>query len=141
MIRVGRKRDQRDLLIRSLVTSVILYESIVTTKAKAQMVQGTVDRIMTIAKAEDKLAARRRLLGYLLDEKAVNKVMDELVNRMSDRTSGYTRRLRLQNRTGDGAEQVVLQLVHTVLLNKPTKEPTTAKSAAAPAGHEGHDHA
>ena len=125
MIRVGRKRDQRDLLIRSLATSVILYESIITTRAKATMVQGFIDHIMTIAKSSDKLTARRRLLGMLLDENAVNKVLNELVTRTNVRTSGYTRRLRLTTRTGDGGDQVVLQLTDNVVTDKPDSTKTS----------------
>lgn len=145
VIRIGRKRDQRNLLVRSLVTSVILYESVVTSPAKARMIQGTVDRMITIAKSEDKLSARRRLMAFLLDEKAVTKLLNELVGRYPDRVSGYTRRLRLDRRTGDGGEQVIVQLVNTVLLDKPSKvevksdEKTTKK--ATKDRHEGHDHA
>lgn len=136
MIRVGRKRDQRDLLVRSLATSVILYESIVTSGAKARMVQGVVDHLMTIAKSENKLVARRRLLGYLLDEKAVNKVLDELVTRLGDRTSGYTRRLRLQSRTGDGGDQALVQLVNTVLLDEKAAPKKADKKSEVEHTHE-----
>lgn len=149
VIRIGRKRDQRDLLIRSLATSVILYESIVTSPAKARMVQGTIDRLITIAKSEDKLTARRRLMAYLLDEKAVVKLLDELVGRYPDRVSGYTRRLRLSPRTGDAGGQVVLQLINTVLLDSAAKKGSAAGKKTSKAevtsdtndDHEGHDHA
>lgn len=136
MIRIGRKRDQRRLLIRNLATSVILYESIVTSPAKARMVQPLIDRIMTIAKSDDSLTARRRLLAILLDENGVNKVLSELTLRYQNRTSGFTHRFNLPPRSGDGGEQVILQLVDAIqpALKQPASAPTADK-------HEGHDHA
>lgn len=112
----GRKRDQKDLLIRNLATSVILYESVVTTEAKARAVQPVVDRLIHLGLAEDRLSARRALLGYLPDQNAVNKIMGELVTRFEGRTSGYTRRYRLPARKGDGSPQALIQLTKTVLL-------------------------
>lgn len=136
-IRIGRKRDQRNLLVRSLATALILYESMVTSPAKARMVQGIVDRLITIAKSDNKLTSRRRLLGYLLDKKAVSKVMDELTTRFTDRSSGFTRRLRLNSRLGDGGEQVIVQLVDMALLPKTT--PTTSKTTKSD-NPQGHNH-
>jgi large subunit ribosomal protein L17 len=112
----GREADTRKLLIRNLVTSVILYESVVTTEAKARAVQPCVERIIRIGQSKDPLTARRQLQAYLLDENAVNKVLDELASRMSDRTSGFTRRFSLPPRKGDGSPQVIIQLTKSALI-------------------------
>lgn len=119
----GRKRDQRNLLLRNLATSVILYESVTTTEAKGRTVQPIVDRLISIAKKNDKLTARRQLMAYLTDENAVTKVLNELTKRFEGTNSGFTRRYRLTPRAGDGAPQVMVQLTKTVLLDEPTTAP------------------
>lgn len=110
----GRKRDSRNLLLRNLATAVILYESVTTSEAKGRAVQPLIERLIRIAQTADALTARRQLLAVLTDEKAVAKVLEELTTRFSDRTSGFTRRLRLPARLGDGAPQVLVQLTKTV---------------------------
>lgn len=122
----GRKRDQRNLMLRNLATSVILYESVTTTDAKGRAVQPIVDRLIRTGQSEDKLTARRKLMAYLTDEKAVNKILEELVTRFNDRQSGFTRRYQLPPRLGDGAPRVIVQLSKTVLLES---APTKAASA------------
>ncbi len=138
----GLLRDRRELLIRNLATSVILYESVTTTEAKARAVQPVIERLISIAQSKDALTARRTLLGVLQDKNAVTKILEELVPRFGDRTSGFTRRLRLPARLGDGAPQTLIQLSQTVLLDpkatthdeKPAKKTGAKKEeAAAPA--------
>lgn len=124
----GRKKDSRNLMLRSLATSVILYESIITTDTKGRTVQPIVDRLLKIGQQEDKVNARRQLLAYLVDPKAVDKILNELVSRFGARSSGFTRRFRLPNRLGDGAPQVMIQLTETVRLEEPSKnEPVKEK--------------
>lgn len=138
---LGRKRDQRNLLLRNLATSVILYESVTTTEAKARNVQPIVDRMIYLGQAEDKLTARRRLQAYLTDEKAVLKVLNELSERFNDRTSGFTRRFRLPARIGDGAAQAVIQLTKTVLVEaKPAKAAAKTEKTADAKASEGDSH-
>ncbi|HEY1075029.1 MAG TPA: 50S ribosomal protein L17 [Patescibacteria group bacterium] len=121
----GRKRDQRDILLRNLATSVILYESVVTTEAKGRTVQPLVERLIRIAQKEDKLSARRELMTYIFDEKAIHKLFEEITPRYTDRTSGFTRRFRLPARPGDGAARMVVQLTKSVRF----EEPVTAKAS------------
>lgn len=115
----GRNRDQRNLLIRNLATSVILYESVVTTAARGKVVQPVVDRLIRVGQNDDKITARRQLQSYILHPNAVDKILNELVHRYEGQTSGFTRRFHLPNRKGDGAPQVVIQLTKSVLLTKP----------------------
>ncbi len=109
--RLNRPSNQLKALLRSLATSVILYESIETTEDKAKLAKGLVDRLIATAKRKDKLNAIRYLKIYLYDDNASRKVMDELVTRYQDRTSGFTRMVRTRIRTGDNAQLVQFQLV------------------------------
>ena len=56
---LDRKKSPREALLRNLATSVVLYEKVRTTRAKAKAVAPLVEKYITLAKKGD-LAARRR---------------------------------------------------------------------------------
>ncbi len=107
---LDRKAGPRKALLRGLAVSLILYEKMQTTKAKAKTVKPIVEKLITHGKANT-LAARRYLIKYLYKEAAVRKVMEELGPRYKDRKGGYTRILNIGRRQGDGAEIVQIELV------------------------------
>ncbi|MBX6377339.1 MAG: 50S ribosomal protein L17 [Clostridia bacterium] len=95
---------------RNLVTSLLAHERIITTEARAKAVRSDVDRLIRLARRGD-LAARRRAYAYLLDKDVVRKLFDAIGPRYADRSSGYTRIIRLGPRRGDAAPMAVLELV------------------------------
>jgi len=107
---LDRKNGPRKALLRNLATSILLYEHVNTTLAKAKYVRPIVEKLITAGKAKD-LAARRKLASYLLSENAVNKVLEEIGPRYLERKGGYTRIIKLGARKGDGAEIAQIQLV------------------------------
>jgi large subunit ribosomal protein L17 len=91
--------------------SVLRYEQVKTTEARAKEVRGQVERIITLAK-EGTLASRRRIVAELPEEPLViDKLINEIAPRYGDRSSGYTRVVRLGQRAGDAAPIVQLELV------------------------------
>ncbi len=109
--KLGRKTAPRRALYRNLVVSVLRYEQIRTTEAKAKEVRGQVERIITLAK-EGSLTSRRRIIAELPDEPlVVDKLIAEIAPKYGDRTSGYTRLVRIGQRAGDAAPMVQLELV------------------------------
>ena len=104
----GRSTAHRAMLMKSLVTNLILAESIRTTLPKAKEARKDADKIVTIAKKGD-LSARRLAASRLLDPKAVQKLFDKVAPAMKDRKGGYTRIVKLGARKGDAAEMCVLQ--------------------------------
>lgn len=112
--RVGKTLDRnssaRKALLRNLATSVVLYEHINTTLAKAKAVRPLVEKLITRGK-EKSLHNRRELMKTLTVESAVNKILEELGPRYATRPGGYTRIIKLGARKGDGAEIAQLQLV------------------------------
>ena len=109
--KLGRKQGPRLALFRNLAVAVFRYERIQTTEAKAKEVRGQVERMITIAKRGD-LTARRAIIAKFPDEPLViNKLMSEIAPKYADRTSGYTRIVRIGPRKGDAAEIVQLELV------------------------------
>ena len=107
----GRPRDARRLLLGNLATSLIIHEKIQTTQARAKAVQPLVDELIHIAKTKDKRMAIRSLNSVLHSELSSRKVMEELVKRYSERTSGFTRITAIKFRAGDAAPIVQIDLV------------------------------
>ncbi len=109
--KLGRKAAPRQALYRNLIVAVIRYEQIRTTEAKAKEVRGQVERMITLAK-EGSLTSRRRIVSKMPNEPLViDKLMNEIAARYGDRSSGFTRMVRLGPRAGDAAPIVQLELV------------------------------
>jgi large subunit ribosomal protein L17 len=107
---LDRQKGPRELMLRNLASSILLYEKVKTTKAKAQAVRPLVERLITSSKAGD-LNARRGLAKVLLQKNAVRKAVEVLGARYKERPGGYTRVTKLGVRQGDGAEMVQIELV------------------------------
>ena len=120
----GRSTAHRKALMKSLVTNLILAESIKTTLPKAKEARKDADKIVTIAKKGD-LAARRLAASRLLQPKAVQKLFDKVAPAMADRKGGYTRIVKLGTRKGDGAEMCVLQWTYVGGDAAPAAAPAT----------------
>ena len=118
--KLGRKIGHRKSLMRNLAASLVLYEKIETTEAKAKDVKSYVEHMITISKAQD-LAAYRRLLAYFYDKNAAKKVYEELAKRYADRPSGFIRTYHIGNRLGDNSRMMRLELVDRKVFAAPKK--------------------
>jgi large subunit ribosomal protein L17 len=109
--KLGRQTGPRLALYRNLTVSVLRYEKVRTTEAKAKEVRGRVERMITLAKRGD-VPARRTVLSEFPNEPlVVRKLFEEIAPRYADRTSGFTRIVRIGQRAGDAAEMVQIELV------------------------------
>jgi large subunit ribosomal protein L17 len=122
----ARKKANRSHMLRNLAASLILYEKVETTEAKAKEIKKLVDRSITLAK-KNTLAARRQLDSIYFDSNVVKKLFEVLNARFTDRTSGFTQSVRLGNRLGDGAETMLVTLIADT---KPVKDSKEAKEKA-----------
>jgi len=107
---LGRKKEPREMMLRNLASSVLMYEKVKTTVSKAKAVQPLVEKIITISKKGD-LTGRRRLIEVLPQKMAIKKAMDVLGKRYKDREGGYTRIVKIGARQGDGAQVAQIELV------------------------------
>lgn len=107
---LGRPKASRDALLRHLVTSVILYEKIKTTQAKARAIRPMIERVITRGK-KPTLANRRNLLSFFYTDHPVKKIFEVLGPRYQSRPGGYTRTTKLAPRKNDGAQMVMIELV------------------------------
>ena len=121
-LRLRHKPAHARALLRNLATSVLLYESVRTTKKRAEVVQPMVERLITLAKTKEPRIAIREINRTVTHENASKKLLELLKSRYSKRTSGYTRIVPLGMRHGDGAKMVTLELMDIgVGEEKPTK--------------------
>jgi large subunit ribosomal protein L17 len=98
------------MMMRNLVTSLLLYEKIITTAAKAKELRSVAEKMVTLAKRED-LSARRQAAEVVNDDKALRKLFETLGARYRDRSGGYTRITKLDYRMGDGAPLAAIEFI------------------------------
>lgn len=106
---LGRERNPRRALRRSLVRSLILSGKIKTTETKAKVVRQDVEKLVTKARTGT-LAARRRALGSL-DERAIKQLFEIIGPRYKERSGGYTRIMKTIPRKGDRAPMAIIEFV------------------------------
>jgi large subunit ribosomal protein L17 len=120
----GRTANQRKALLRGLLASLVKYERIETTVAKAKAVKELAERLVTFAKRGD-LHSRRLALSYLPDKDLIRKLFTEIAPRFVDRNGGYVRVVRTGFRIKDSAPMAILEFVN---YKKPKKEESKKKS-------------
>jgi large subunit ribosomal protein L17 len=101
-IKLGRKSEHRNLLLANQVCSLIAYNRIKTTLAKAKAVRPFAERMVTLGKRGD-LHARRVA--------AVQRLFAELASRTANRQGGYCRIVKLGPRQSDSALMAYLEFV------------------------------
>jgi large subunit ribosomal protein L17 len=115
--RLGRTKDQRNALRKTMINQLFEHERIRTTRTKALAIRGDAERLITLARNSiegtdvDKVNARRQAAARLSNPETVRKLFDDIAPRYVNRNGGYTRMLKLGQRLGDAADIVMLELV------------------------------
>ena len=107
---LNRPTDERRALLRSLMGSLVRYERITTTEARAKELRRHIEKLITVARRGD-VHSRRLALATLPDPPAVSKLFDLVAPRFKERPGGYTRITRLGLRKGDGARLAQIEFV------------------------------
>lgn len=108
--KLGRNTGQRRALLRSITTALLKNGRIETTEPKAKELVSIVEKMITLGKQGD-LSSRRLAESYLLDDKVVKELFDNISKKYTDRQGGYTRIIKTVNRRGDAAPMVIVELV------------------------------
>ena len=108
--KLQRTSSHRKALLRNLATSLVLYDHIKTTEAKAKALRPFVERLITRARTPT-LANRRILLRELETQGSVRKALEVLGPRYKERAGGYTRIVHLGTRRGDAARMASIEFV------------------------------
>ena len=112
----GRETDQRRALLRGLECSLLKYQSITVTTARAKEMRRYTEKLITIAK-KGGLSNRRLLIARLDDIETADLLMDVIAPQIK-RDSGYLRIERAVNRTGDNSEMATISFVDDIDLTK-----------------------
>ncbi len=132
-VKLGRTAEHRKALLANQVCSLIEHQRIKTTLAKAKAVRPLAEKMVTLGK-KGSLHARRTALAVLRQQDAVKKLFDEIAPKYGDRTSGFTRIVKIGQRAGDGAETAYLELVDYVPpapIVRPVEQPAETAEPAA----------
>ena len=109
--KLGRETRQRRSILAGLTKNVIEYGYVVTTEERAKEVRKFVDKMITCGK-RGTLVSRRKALAFLHnDSDLVAKIFNEIAPKYESRNGGYTRIIKLNERRGDDALEVRLELV------------------------------
>ena len=111
----GRETDQVHALVRGLMCSLIKYQSITTTLARAKEIRRSTEKLITIAKKGD-LASRRIVIARLNDMETADLLVDKIAPQIK-RNSGYLKIERAGFRKGDHAEMGTISFVDDIDLN------------------------
>jgi large subunit ribosomal protein L17 len=121
---LNRFTSWRKATLKSILRSLVIHQSIRTTKARAKAAKPLADRLISLAK-ENTLAAKRRAYSILGEHRLVSLLFGEIGPRFNKRLGGYTRIVELGPRRGDDARMVIFEL--TEIKKKEPKKPKEKK--------------
>jgi large subunit ribosomal protein L17 len=130
--KLGRDPSHRRCTMANMLKNLIAKEKVVTTVSKAKVLKRYADKMVTLAK-DASLASRRRAIAKLMirynsltpkeerqakngdlsvynnDRTVIQKLFENLGPRFKERQGGYTRIIRMGNRSGDGAQLCLIE--------------------------------
>ncbi len=109
---LGRERDQKRALLRTLLVGLISNNKIITTLAKAKELKPFAERKLTLAKRgldDQKKASKIRFLKKDLSIDLIEKLFE--IAKISNRKGGYTRIVKLMNRKSDASKMAMIEWV------------------------------
>ncbi len=134
--KLNRTASHREALLRNLATSLLKHKRIKTTVAKAKEARSFVESLITKARKND-LHSKRQIMNVIKDKEVVKELFSEIVSKVGERPGGYTRVIKLGNRSGDAAEVAILELVdYNDVINAKAEEHKEKKEAKAKAKKE-----
>jgi len=108
-VELGRERNQRNALIRSLIESLIKNGKIQTTETRAKVIKPRVEKMITKAKVPSVFA--ERFLTKAMGKISARKMMKEIAPKYAERKGGYLRIIKMNPRLSDGARMAQIEFV------------------------------
>ena len=108
--RFGGSAAHQKAMFGNLVASLIAAEAIVTTEAKAKALRPIAEKMITKAR-DGGVHNQRQVVAFIRDKDMAHKLFEEIGPRYVERPGGYTRILKLGNRSGDNAPMARIELV------------------------------
>jgi large subunit ribosomal protein L17 len=140
-VKLQRRKDHREALLKNLCKSLIEHRRIKTTLAKAKALRPVAEKLLTLgkkaitAKGSDArqtsaMGVHYRRMAYrtLQSETLVKKLVDEIATASLDRQGGYTRITKLGQRMSDSAPMAFIEWVDSFVPS--VSEPEVAEAVA-----------
>ena len=108
--KLNRTTAHRKALLMNLSNALIKHEQITTTLPKAKELRPYVEKIISLGKKGD-IESRRKAISILHDEKNIKKIFETFADRYKERSGGYTRIVKINNRFGDNAPIAIIELI------------------------------
>lgn len=141
--KLGRTSEHRNAMLANLVCSLIKHKRITTTLAKAKAARPVAEKIVTLGKrgtvqARRLVTARLRAHGPTIqltkderrkwrqNEDVLRILFEEIAPAFKERSGGYTRIVKMDQRPGDAAHRAILEWVDYT-----PPAPATTEAAAA----------
>jgi large subunit ribosomal protein L17 len=130
---LGRKTGHRKAMLSNMACSLIEHKRITTTLAKAKVLRGFVEPILTKSKT-DSTHSRRTVFSYLQNKDVVSELFKDIAPKIAERNGGYTRIIRTGFRLGDNAEMCMIELVdfNDIYTNEKAKKTTRRSRRGGP---------
>lgn len=130
--KLGRTKPHREAMLNNMAMSLFTHRLIKTTDAKAKALRPFVDRIIKTAK-KDTLASKRQVAKFIKVKSVFVKLYADIVPQFSERTSGFTRVIKVGTRRGDAAPMSIVELLTDPPKVEKGKEEKAKKGAKAKA--------
>ncbi len=131
--KLGTDKSHTKAMKRSLVSALFLNDRIKTIESRAKEIRPDVDKIIGWAKKGDLHSRRLAIAALGGDKYLVAEIFDKVAQGMfKERTSGYTRIIKLGVRKGDNARIVIIELINEGK-KKSAAKPADAKKDEAKA--------
>jgi len=127
--KLGRTSEHRNAMLANMVCSLIEHRRITTTLAKAKAARSVAEKMVTLGKTGT-VHARRLAVARLHQEAAATILFQEIAPAFKDRSSGYTRIIKMGQRQGDAAQEAILEWVDEIATPTPAA-PAEGDQAAA----------
>ncbi len=125
-VKLGRTSAHRDAMLANMVCSLIVEKRIKTTLPKAKAARVLAEKMVTFGK-RNTLATRRLAVAKLHQKDAVKELFDVVAPGFANRNGGYTRILKIGQRSSDGSEMAFLEWVEAdAAVAAPVAETTEA---------------
>ena len=109
----GREKNQRNALLISLASNLILRGKIRTTEAKAKEVRPFVEKLLTKARLGT-LASFRLVAARLRSAETAKILAEKIATKFKNRPGGYTRITKLVRRRGDASPMAIIEFVESI---------------------------
>lgn len=133
--RLGGSPSNQKRILSNLAAQLFEHGAIKTTDAKAKVLRPYAEKLITKAKSGS-VADRRLVLKQVPQKDIVAYLFDELAPKFEGREGGYTRIIKLDNRSGDNAPMSQISLVLEETVSTEASRATRAAASKQAAAEE-----